>query len=289
MDLGPYSNDQINRIFRNWAPVNGYVDVSVGGDGALYYCYGSMLDNLTSDPTTILPQTPSDDMTFIPAAALAAGLEGAFFSTDLDLNNAGSTAIGYQLLWLPRGADNSNPTRSRRFSLAPGAGVRYANVLDEVFGLKPDQVGALAVEATGTGLLAMSRTYNLPPAEVAGTFGQELAGIPADGMIPTGVKRRIIFMDENSEVRANVGCQNGGDGPITVNIQLFNSQGRSLETKAMNLPPRSNDQITRVFRSHAPITGGYVDVSTPTPGATFTCYGSVLDNQTSDPTTVLPQ
>ncbi len=289
MDLGPYSNDQINRIFRSWAPVNGYVDVAGDAAGALFYCYGSMLDNLTSDPTTILPQTPSAEMTFIPAAALAAGLEGAFFQTDLDLNNTGSRDISFELLWLPRGADNSDPTRSEKFSLAPGAGVRYANVLDEVFGLEPDQVGALAVEAKGTGLLAMSRTYNLPPAKVAGTFGQELPGIQADRMIPTGVKKRIIFMDENADVRANLGCQNGGDGPITVNIQLFSPQGQFLETRTINLPPRSNDQITRVFRSHAPITGGYVDVSTPTPGASFTCYGSVLDNQTSDPTTVLPQ
>ncbi len=289
MNLGPYSNDQINRIFRNWAPINGYVDVSGDSVGARYYCYGSMLDNLTSDPTTILPQTPSAEITFIPAAALAAGLEGAFFQTDVDLNNVGSRAINYELLWLPRGADNSNPTRSESFTLAPGAGVRYANVLDEVFGLEPNQVGALAVEAKGTNMLAMSRTYNLPPAKIAGTFGQELAGIPADRMIPTGVKKRIIFMDENDDVRANIGCQNGGGRSITVNIQLFSPQGQFLETKIMNLPPRSNDQITRVFRSHAPITGGYVDVSTATPGATFACYGSVLDNQTSDPTTVLPQ
>ena len=137
----------------------------------------------TSDPTTILPQVPSDDTTFIPAAALAAGLEGAFFQTDVDLNNVGSTDLTYQLLWLPRGADNSDPVSSDTFWLAPGAGVRYANVLDEVFGLEPDQVGALAIEASGIDLLAMSRTYNLPSAKVAGTFGQELPGIPADRMI----------------------------------------------------------------------------------------------------------
>ncbi len=289
MSLGPYSNNQINRIFRSYAPVNGYVDVSADSDDAIYYCYGSMLDNLTSDPTTILPQVPSDDMTFIPAAALAAGLEGSFFQTDLDLNNAGSTDITYELWWLPRGADNSQPVHSELFSLAPGAGVRYADVLDEVFGLEPDQVGALAIEASGIDLLAMSRTYNLPSAKIAGTFGQELAGIPADRMIVSGVKKRIIFMNENDDVRSNVGCQNGGNQPVTVNIQLFNSAGESLETKTMNLAPWSNNQINRAFRNHAPISAGYADVWTTTPDATVYCYGSVLDNLTSDPTTVLPQ
>ena len=124
-------------------------------------------------------------MTFIPAAALAAGLEGSFFRTDVDLNNVGSTDVTYELLWLPRGADNSDPVRSDLFSLAPGAGVRYANVLDEVFGLEPARSARWRWRRADD-LLAMSRTYNLPSAEAAGTFGQELPGIPADRMSPPG-------------------------------------------------------------------------------------------------------
>jgi hypothetical protein len=288
MDLGPYSNDQINRVFGDYQWVNGYVDVWTDDLDALYTCYGSLLDNETSDPTTILPQVPSADMTFIPAAALAAGLEGSFFRTDLDLNNVGSTDLTYQLLWLPRRDDNSEAVHSDLFSLAPGAGVRYGNVLDEVFGLEPDQVGALAVAASGIDLLAMSRTYNLPSATLAGTFGQELPGIPADRMIPGGVKKRIIFMNENDDVRSNVGCQNGSWGTVRVFLELFNSEGESLEVKTMDLLPWSNNQINRVFRDYAPIAAGYVDVWTDTPGATIYCYGSVLDNVTSDPTTIPP-
>jgi hypothetical protein len=288
MDLGPYSNDQINRIFEDYAPVNGYVDVWADSDDALFTCYGSMLDNETSDPTTILPQVVSDDITFIPAAALAAGLEGSFFQTDVDLNNAGSTDLTYYLVWLPRGADNSVPVYSEAFSLAPGAGVRYANVLGEVFGLESDTVGALAVEASEIDLLAMSRTYNLPSAKVAGTFGQELPGIPLDRMIPTGVKKRIIFMSENDDVRANVGCVNGAGIEVAVAIELYDSEGVKLETKYMMLPPFSNRQINGIFQDYSPING-YVDVRTNTPDASIYCYGSVLDNLTSDPTTVLPQ
>ncbi|PWB69547.1 MAG: hypothetical protein C3F15_14905 [Holophagae bacterium] len=288
MDLGPWSNNQINHIFQGHLMGNGYADVWADSDEALYYCYGSVLDNATSDPTTILPQVPSADMTFIPAAALAAGLEGSFFETDLDLNNVGSTDITYELLWLPRGEDNSDPVRSSTFSLAPGAGVRYHNVLGSVFGLEPDQVGAVAVEASGIDLLAMSRTYNLPSAKVAGTFGQELAGIPADRLIPTGVRKRIIFMNENDNTRSNIGCQNGSDHAVRVFIELFNSEGESLEVKTMDLPPQSNNQVNRVFRNYSPISAGYVDVWTATPSATIYCYGSVLDNTTSDPTTIPP-
>ena len=288
IDLGPYSNNQINRVLAGWQPINGYVDVWADSDDALYTCYGSMLDNSTSDPTTILPQVPMDYSTFIPAGALTAGLEGSFFRTDVDLNNTGSRDVFYRLLWLPRGADNSYPFSSGEFSLAPGSGVRYANVLEEVFGLEPDQVGALAIEASEVDLLAMSRTYNLPSAKATGTFGQELPGIPADRMISTGVSKRIIFMSENDDVRANVGCVNGVRTEVTVQIDLYDSDGVKLETKYMMLPPYSSRQLNGIFQDHAPVDG-YVDLRTYTPDASIYCYGSVLDNVTSDPTTVLPQ
>jgi len=103
------------------------------------------------------------------------------------------------------------------------------------------------------------------------------------------VKKRIIFMNENDDVRSNVGCQSAGLSPVTVKIELHNADGERLGTRTMDLPPLSNDQATRVFRNHAPISAGYVDVWTDTEGASIYCYGSVLDNLTSDPTTVLPQ
>ncbi|HSL16768.1 MAG TPA: hypothetical protein VLB51_02580, partial [Methylomirabilota bacterium] len=80
-----------------------------------------------------------------------------------------------------------------------------------------------------------------------------------------------------------------GASNVRINLELFNADGESLEVRTMDLAPRSNNQITRLFRDHAPVTAGYVDVWTMTPHAMVTCYGSVLDNLTSDPTTVLPQ
>jgi hypothetical protein len=296
MSLPPWSNKQETRIFRNYAPVAGYVDVWTDTPDAAFTCYGSVLDNKTSDPTTVLPQVPSADFTFIPAAALASGAEGAFFQTDVDVNNAGTTAAEYSFVWLPRGQNNSNlePLTSAPFSLAPGASARYENVLSAVFGAVPNQVGALAVAADSADLLALSRTYNLlgdgnPLGFPAGsTFGQELPGIPADMMIPSGEKKRIIFMNQNDDVRSNVGCQNGVNASVSVTLELFDASGNPLETKTMALPPWSNKQENAIFEDYAPVQG-YVDISTSTPDATIYCYGSVLDNINSDPTTVLPQ
>jgi len=235
-----------------------------------------------------------DNFSFVPAVAFAAGAQGAFFESDLDLNNAAPADgasqgmdVEYEFWWLPRGEDNSDPMVSETYSLGAGMSVRIANVLSEVFGLEPDEVGALAIAASSQDLIGMSRTYNTPPGD-AGTFGQAPPAVPEAELVQTGETRRIVFMSENADFRANLGCVNGTDMQIQILIDLYDASGTLLETKTMTLGPWSNKQINRVFSDYQPVDG-YVDVHSDTEGASYYCYGSVLDNVTSDPTTILPQ
>jgi len=64
--------------------------------------------------------------------------------------------------------------------LGPGQSMQYENVLNAVFGLEPDVAGSIAMVADSAGVIAMSRTYNVPGAKIAGTFGQ---GLPASRRI----------------------------------------------------------------------------------------------------------
>ena len=166
--------------------------------------------------------------------------------------------------------------------------VRYSNLLSEVFGLEPNALGALTVLSSSPDLLAMSRTYNIPGDGSAGTFGQAIPAVAPGDFITTGERRRILFASENDDLRFNVGCQSGGDGTMVVNLELFDAEGTLLEQTMMILRAWGNDQLNRVFQDYQPVNG-YVDVWTTQAGKSFHCYGSVLDNVTSDPTTVLPQ
>ena len=80
----------------------------------------------------------------------------------------------------------------------------------------------------------MSRTYNLPSAKVAGTFGQELPGIPADRMIADrGEEADHLHERERRRPRQRRLRQNGAgiDGARCA-IELYDSDGRvKLETK----------------------------------------------------------
>ena len=290
MTLGPWSNNQINQILGDFAPVNGYADVSSIKANAGFYCYGSALDNGSNDPTSVLPTEYGVDGTsyFIPAAALAAGAAGSFFQTDVDINNAGDAMATYQFLWLPRGENNSDPTTSADFTLAAGASVRYENVLAEVFAAEPDVAGALAITSDSADLGVMSRTYNVPTAKISGTFGQAIPGVPGDNLIGQNDTRRIIFMSETDDLRANLGCVNGVNDNVPIDITTYDADGNMLETQRLTLGPWSNNQINQIFADFAP-TNGYADVTSIKANAGFYCYGSVLDNGSNDPTTILPQ
>jgi hypothetical protein len=286
INLGPWGNNQLNRIFVGHEPVEGYVELRSDTPGAAYYCYGSVLDNGTSDPTTIEPQSPSSGTSyFIPAAAFASGAAGAFFETDVDVHNAGGDTT-FVISWLPRGEDNSQPLQSVPISLEAGTSRRFVNVLEQVFFLGPDSVGGLSIDSASDDLVIMSRTANV--ADPEGTFGQALQGVQEGDLIRAGERRRIIFLSENGELRSNVGCVNATDEDIKIDIDIYDASGSLRDQREMELEAWSNNQINRILQPFAP-TNGYVDVSSDDTGALFYCYGSVLDSQTSDPTTILPQ
>ena len=265
------------------------VSMPVSFDGSTWHMWSSSQGFIAYATSDCCPGVAAlDTYQYVPAAALASGAAGSFYKTDLDLSNAGDQPVEYQLKWLPRGEENSEPMTSETFSLGAGMSVRYANVLSEVFDLQPNSLGALVLLSTSSDLLSMSRISNTPSGENAGTYGQSMPAIDPDDYIHYGERKRILFATENDDMRTNVGCVNGSGTVVGIKLELFDMEGNALATEMMILPPWGNDQLNRIFEEFAPISG-YVDVSTPVQNRAFYCYGSVLDNLTSDPTTIQPQ
>ena len=223
----------------------------------------------------------------IPAAAYAAGAEGSFYETDLDLSNAAGGGVEYIFSWLPRGENNADPVQSELFTLGAGKSVRYSNVLAEVFDLEPDAFGAIRIEASSGDLHAMARIANTPTEPDAGSFGQAMAAIEPCDCTGLDVKRRLLFGTEHADMRTNVGCVNFADKAARIRFELYRYDGVLLGTESLILMPWGNDQINRIFDPYHPVTG-YADYWSDLPGANVYCTGSVLDNVTSDPTTIPP-
>lgn len=267
------------------ARVAGTTDVALAlngivfDDGGVYTAYATGL---------VAHSGAMDDFYFVPAAARAPGANESFFLTDVTVQNGSDSEAAFQYLWLPRDEDNSTPAASDTFTLAPGEAIVHSDVLGAAFAVDDDTaaVGALAVLANSEGLKVFSRTYTRAE---AGTYGQALPGVAQADLIPADTRRRILFFTENDDFRSNIGLLNGTGAPLTVMWERFAADGTLLEAASADLAPWANTQINRVFMAEAPVLGGYIDVWTETEGGAFLAYGSVLDNSTSDPTTVLPQ
>jgi len=173
-------------------------------------------------------------------------------------------------------------------NVASGRTTRWEDVLGTVFNVKDgtNALGALAFISDRKDLRFFSRTFNQSE---DGTFGQAVPGMAAADLIPAGEMKRILFFTENADYRSNIGILNGTGSPMTIKWRRYTADGMMVDESMADLPAWGNVQLNQVFGGEAPVEGGYIDVWTETEGATFAAYGSVLDNATSDPTTVLPQ
>jgi hypothetical protein len=146
-------------------------------------------------------------------------------------------------------------------------------------------------------------------------YGQTMPGVPwynlADGGA-VGESYDFSFEElsggeEGSGLRYNVGMVNASDPQTTLSMRVqpfqangepyLDDEGDEIST-LVNLPPAAQLQFFRPFRDEWNLSeteGATVRVSieawtsfSPDPVPLFTSYGSVVNNNTGDPTTVLP-
>jgi len=262
----------------------GTVALSIPGvaveDGGVYTAYAT---GLAADVGALA------NFYFVPGAIKGDGARGSSYLTDVDIHNAGQGTAFFRYLWLPRGVDNSDPAASDVFSVGPGEVLRHRDVLGAAFGVGMggkdghEASGALALIADSEQLMVSARIFNQSG---TGSYGQALPGLAAGDLVPANVRKRILSFNEGPMFRSNIGILNGTGSPMTIRWQRYTPDGTMVDDGSAELPPWGNVQLNRVFRGERPVAGGYIDVWTETDGAAFTAYGSMLDNATSDPTTL---
>ena len=99
-----------------------------------------------------------------------------------------------------------------------------------------------------------------------------------------GDAAQILQLARNDGFRSNLGLVNLGDGEITVHVDLLATDGSSFGEVTQTLAGGEHLQLNQVLPAAA--DAARARVWTSTPGGAFLAYGSVVDNQTDDPTYV---
>lgn len=227
------------------------------------------------------PQTSS---LWIPVASHDGGANNSQWRTDLGMLNTGTAQSNVDLrLYTTSGVKTKS-------TFVPAT---TQSIVEDVVG----QIGH-----TGSGVLEVrftqplrvtSRTFNLVSATAActprGTFGQSYEAYRVQDGLSAGQTAYLAGLREYSSYRTNIGLANFGPGQASVTVFLYNGSGGLLTSYNVTLNPGDWKQENKPFYAKAGqtnMTRGYAKV-TVNSGSGVVAVGSVIDNLTNDPTTVL--
>jgi hypothetical protein len=219
----------------------------------------------------------------VPAAANTIGTNDTIWLTSLEAANHGLEMAAFTMVYHPEdGATQPEPVR---VALAPGAAVRYDDVVGGAFDTSGS--GTIALLTADHGLIFTSRTYSIAD---GASYGQGLpAHSPYDAFGFGEVARFTGLSQASSDTegfRSNLGLVNTGDVAITVHVAFFDASGMQVATRMMELSAGERNQLNGPLPAGTDVASAAVWTSTA--GGRFLAYASVVDNQTGDATTLLP-
>jgi len=214
---------------------------------------------------------------WIPVAAHLKGVGVSVWRTDVALHN-GCDQDAEVTLRLHGEAEEWD----RRIPVAAGSSLV---VEDVVAWLGADGVfGALEI-VSDRPLTVRSRTYNLGD---SGTLGQALDAVSKGDGIDFGRGAVIAGLQENAAFRSNIGIVNMGKLKARVIVELFDGSGASVGRFTVEIPSGRVVQANRPYRARfgrSDVTAGFARLTVER-GTDVFAYGSVIDNESGDPTTV---
>jgi len=234
-----------------------------------------------------------NDTYVIPASANAAGNFGTRWLTQFSVFNPQlDYPLTISVTFLPTGGGAG---MERTFTVPANGTVLSDNILDDLFGLKSGS-GALLVatfpednpkvpdDVLSRSFLVTTNTYNNVK---SGTYGQTIPGVWAglqdfksDGIsaVSHGI-RNVARLGW----RTNVGAVNLGRSNVTLRINIYDSDGKTIMNGAtMDIPGLGHRQASLP----AEVDGGSIEffVDDPSNQAVVFPYSSTIDDLSGDPT-----
>jgi PKD repeat protein len=261
-----------------------YATVEVETQGGRAWCYASVIDGTTGDPTTIpvQPVTPAL-VNYIPSLAHAPGASGTQWRTDVAAVNRSALPAALTLLFT---SYDGSQTITRNATLPSGATVEWRDILVSLFGVSASASTKGTLKVTSTTPVALtSRTYNQA---AAGTYGQYYPAVSTTTALAAGQVGIIPQIKKTTAFRTNLGALNPGTAQITVAVKLFAASGNQVGSKTLTVPAGRWIQQDDIFGSSGAGNQdlAYATVEVETEGGRAWCYASVIDGTTGDPTTI---
>ena len=234
-----------------------------------------------------------NDTYVIPASANAAGNFGTRWLTQFSVFNPQlDYPLTVSVTFLPTGGGTAT---EKTFTVPANGTVLSDNILDDLFGIKSGS-GALLVatfaednpkapnDVLSRSFLITTNTYNNVK---SGTYGQTIPGVWAglQDFNSDGISAVAHGIRNVSRLgwRTNVGAVNLGRSNVTLRINIYDADGKTIKQGAtLDIPGLGHRQASLP----AEVDGGSVEffVDDPSKTAVVFPYSSTIDDLSGDPT-----
>lgn len=235
--------------------------------------------------SAVAVETPptTDDKLAIPASASTPGLGGAWWSTNLVLLNTGEDDGAADLLFGPPGTPTHTvvdrtvtlPARSQR------------TLSDVVASLGYQGAGGMTVTTSIPGVFLTTRTAAESENQ---TFGQTIGPVRLGDAQSGQVTSVLAGLASGDGFHTNFGLYNLSDHRITLTFEVYAADGEHLGqiTLSADAGAFAQDVDALSGLGTGDLRGAWAAVSSADATDLFTCYASVVDDLSHDPTFVPP-
>lgn len=292
-NLLPGEHQQINNfISASGVPTleDGRIEIDVTSSTGAVTAYASVLDNLTTDPLAVMPVDVSKVSASRYVLPGMADLNNgpANFHSDIRIFNGGSTEALVNLTYYPQNRGEARTATPLRIGAGQIAAVD--NVLPTIFNTA-NSGGSIVITTSGNSqLVATGRTYSIN-ASNNGTFGQFIPGVtPGESVGRSDRSLHVLQLEHSADFRTNVGLAETTGNPAKVEVALVLPDTLATPVLTFDLAPNEFRQFSLGnFGAGSSIYNARVTVTVVEGTGRVTAYGSVVDNDTQDPTYVPAQ
>ncbi len=213
----------------------------------------------------------------LPSAAHLPGALGTFWRTDLFIQNPYTyQSLKVKVWFLPELTNNSS-VQPRVFTIPTGGQLVLEDVVATQFGATGKGALLVSTDNSDAFVHVAARTYT----GASGTYGQAING--QLGANQAGQRALIAGVRNAAGYRANLGVVNWSSTTVSVQAEVYDSNGSLRGSRSFRLLPWSSEQVS-VSSFAGEFRDGYVKLSsTPSPAnGWWLAYASVVDNATGD-------
>jgi hypothetical protein len=245
----------------------------------------SLLLSTATQADLIVPQTAAPRI-LIPAAGSAAGANGTFFRSDIQVVNLRNASQIVQMYWLPQGRSGA-AIAPRTIEIGPSSGLSAEDFVTSV--MLQEGVGAIEfVGVTGDGqfdpdarLHVTSRIWTPRPDGGTGTMSQTFPALVLPG---SAARAKTVFgMRRSSQYRLNVGIANPAQTLHHFRVTARISTGSTSETVQFELDvqSRSTEQRSAALTQEGVVQVLIEDLTIGT-ATDWQAWASSIDNGSGD-------